>query len=367
MPTLVTNRRSRPHADSAPDAHWQQRAACVGRLLEFESSEAIARAMCGVCPVKGRCLDEALLEEGAVSPAYRDGVRGGLNPTERAALTGYRQHRKAATGGHIAGDIDEAERLLQAGELSDQDIARRTGLGRDSVGKLRRSLHLLPAGGPQAATPQEALERRTRAAEDGHLLWVGSSQAVIGGRKVKGTRLAFELGYGRQPEGRVDRACGAAGCVAWPHLTDSVLRRAARALPAPVEYLYGIQSGHWDREGDERWVPARVIRFPILKKTARRIYYAVGEGAETKLRSVDRAALEAEGEICRSRMTGWWEPDKFLYLEAPTVGPAPAPAADLGELRAAMTAAHPDRGGSVEAFTAAHAAYAAARALDAAA
>ncbi|MFE5675082.1 WhiB family transcriptional regulator [Streptomyces erythrochromogenes] len=366
MSTLVTNPRSRPHADSVTDTPWWALAECRGKRRSFESNEATARAMCAACPVKARCLDEALQEEGAVSPAYRDGIRGGLNPSQRAALTGYRQHPKASTGGHIAGDIDEAERLLRKGALSDQDIARRTGMGRDSVGRLRRALRLLPVGGPQAGTPQQALERRTQAGEDGHLLWVGSSQAIIGGRKVKGTRLAFELGYGRPPEGPVERSCGVAQCVAWTHLTDYVLRRAARdasrALPVPVEYLYGIESGRWE---GAHWVPARVVRFPILRKTERRIYYVRGCGAEGKLRHVDRAALEAEGEICRNKATGWWELDKFLYVAPPTIGPAPG--TNLGELRAAMTAAHPDRGGSVEAFTTAYAAYDQARRLDAAA
>lgn len=231
MSTLVTNHRSRPHADTDPAAHWAEAAKCRGRLADFASSEATARDMCAACPVRLRCLDAALQEEGTSAPAYRSEIRGGLTPLERAVLAGY-ERPKASTGGRIAGDMDEAERLLRAGTLTDREVADATGVGRDSVGKLRRTLGLNPLIDLRGATPQERLAQRTRPGQDGHVLWDGNESTIVSGRRVKGSRLAFEVGYGRRPEGSVKRTCDVDGCVAWQHLADRPLRDALAAQEA---------------------------------------------------------------------------------------------------------------------------------------
>jgi hypothetical protein len=48
---------------------------------------AVARAICSRCRVRAECLDEALRLE--IGP-WRFGVRAGLTPGERRALTGGR-------------------------------------------------------------------------------------------------------------------------------------------------------------------------------------------------------------------------------------------------------------------------------------
>jgi hypothetical protein len=118
--------------------------------------------------------------------------------------------------------------------------------------------------------------------------------------------------------------------------------------PAPVEFLYGIDSSVSD---DSRFYePPRVVRFRITKKTPRRIYYEAGY----LVRFVDRRRLEADGEVHR-KSAGWWERDATVYLQPPVLEQATAP--DLGVLKAAMAAAHPDRGGTHEAFIAARRRY----------
>ncbi|MFG2993975.1 WhiB family transcriptional regulator [Streptomyces sp. NPDC048257] len=230
MSTLVSNIRSRPHADTGRGAHWIDRAACADRQDEFRASTAAAKAICRGCPVRILCLDAALQEEGTAAPAYRADVRGGRDTHERAALAGY-QRPKAAPAGRCAGDMDEVERLLRMRTMSDQQITDATGVGRDSVGTLRRSLDIPPFLDPKPSTPQQRLALRTVQGPDGHLLWVGSPSTVVSGRRTKGPRLAFEVKYGRPPEGIVRRTCDTEGCVS--HLTDSVLRRAARQ-PSPT-------------------------------------------------------------------------------------------------------------------------------------
>jgi hypothetical protein len=42
-----------------------------------------AKRICSGCPVRGRCLSDAMAEEGTVSVQYRSGIRGGLTPEER--------------------------------------------------------------------------------------------------------------------------------------------------------------------------------------------------------------------------------------------------------------------------------------------
>lgn len=129
--------------------------------------------------------------------------------------------------------------------------------------------------------------------------------------------------------------------------------------PAAIEYLYGIDSTVAD---DSRYYePPRVVRFRITKKTPRRIYYLPRDGRPEQQRFVDRAVLERDGEVWR-KSAGWWEPDGRVYLKPPVIEQTQKPT--LAELKAAMAAAHPDRGGSDAAFIAARQRYEHARATN---
>lgn len=76
------------HPNTLPNAlSWAQQAACRGYdLSEFftESRTGMARAkrICASCPVRARCLDEALRAENDA----RYGVFGGLTAAERSKL-----------------------------------------------------------------------------------------------------------------------------------------------------------------------------------------------------------------------------------------------------------------------------------------
>lgn len=321
MSTLVSNARSRPHADTAPAAGWETRAACRGKLAEFEASEDAARKICATCPVTGECLAAALQEEGTSSARYRECVRGGLNPAERAALA-EPSPRTATVARVIVGDGEQAEALLRAGTLCIREIAAATGMSKSSVGKLRRSLGLALVPDPETKTPLERFTARTVPGEDGHLLWTGGPAVHVGdGREMSGLRLAFQLGYGRDPEGLVKAHCGTPRCVAWRHLADRPMRRSTVKAPCPApavperpEYLYGIEPGHWD--GEDVWVPVRVVPFRITRKTERRIYYIRRDLDVPEIGAVDRQKIEADGDIYRVS-SGWWEPDTRLYLTPP--------------------------------------------------
>lgn len=123
-----------------------------------------------------------------------------------------------------------------------------------------------------------------------------------------------------------------------------------------TEYLYAVKEGHFDGDDSRFFVPARVIRFSILKKTPKRIYYVrLDDGIRQKTAYVDRLKLETDGEIYNHGAGDWWAPDFHLYLAPPATEAIQKPT--LAELKAAMRAAHPDMGGSHEDFLRAHERY----------
>ena len=71
-------------------ASWVERASCRGKPMSlwfperFDSvSGRIGKAICATCPVRVCCLEQALIEE---ADGYRNGIRGGLSPSERGRL-----------------------------------------------------------------------------------------------------------------------------------------------------------------------------------------------------------------------------------------------------------------------------------------
>jgi hypothetical protein len=134
-----------------------------------------AKAVCRRCPA----LEACLLYAYEANPS--DGIFGGLTEAERRSLR---------------------RRSPRAGRLT--------------------PLHDTPPE-PEPATLEEAFQRRTQRTDDGHVLWLGAMQMKFQGEKLNPLRVAFQLGHGREPEGRVQRTCGRA-CLAPAHLTDSVIR-----------------------------------------------------------------------------------------------------------------------------------------------
>ncbi|MEU3603754.1 hypothetical protein ABZ714_34365 [Streptomyces sp. NPDC006798] len=118
--------------------------------------------------------------------------------------------------------------------------------------------------------------------------------------------------------------------------------------PKPVEYLYELWDANWD---DGPLGNYQILRWEITKKTARRIHF-VRNGHPG---FVDRQRIEANGEIFHRRFA------RTLHLNPPDI-PGPPKPPSLPELKAAMAAAHPDRGGTDAEFIAARQRYETARA-----
>ncbi|WP_331764450.1 hypothetical protein [Streptomyces anulatus] len=118
-------------------------------------------------------------------------------------------------------------------------------------------------------------------------------------------------------------------------------------ITAP-DYLYELWDANWD---DGPLGNYKVLRHEITKKTARRIYFVMN-GSRSAF--VDRQRIEADGEI-RHGYTR-----RLLHLNPPEI-PGQRESPSLPELKQAMADAHPDRGGTDEAFIAARARYERAR------
>ncbi|MFD4855078.1 WhiB family transcriptional regulator [Streptomyces atratus] len=176
---------------NAPDtlarpAEWRAKAACLGLLNLFfprdgkpESTDEL-RKVCASCPVRPRCLAEALIEERSEDEHRRAGMRGGLTAAERASLS--RRIRDTPPG--------------QETPLIVEVQARQT------------------------RTPASVFADRTTPLTDGHTAWKGSSPVTIHGQTYTPMQLAWEATYGRRPEGHLTADCGHKGCVTPDHLVD---------------------------------------------------------------------------------------------------------------------------------------------------
>lgn len=117
-----------------------------------------------------------------------------------------------------------------------------------------------------------------------------------------------------------------------------------------TEYLYELWDANWD---DGPFGNYQVLQHPITKKTAKRIYFTYATGAH-RGGFVDRQRIEADGEIYHGYTL------RRLHLNPPEI-PGQRKSPSLPELKQAMADAHPDRGGTHEAFIAARARYERAR------
>jgi hypothetical protein len=179
------------YTGSVPDTltrtgDWTAQGACKDtRDLMFpdNSTAGIAKAktVCSRCPVWRECLNDAL-----TTGDNQWGIRGGLKPEERRALT-----RKIAAGEAVTLTPRKARKPRNEGQ-------------------------------PRPKTLVEAVARRI-VHKDGHALWKGTPAVQFEGRQYTSWQAAFVAGHGREPVGVVLRTCDEQ-CVHYAHLTDAVIR-----------------------------------------------------------------------------------------------------------------------------------------------
>ncbi|WP_060887629.1 hypothetical protein [Streptomyces caniscabiei] len=130
----------------------------------------------------------------------------------------------------------DVRELLTAG-YGDRTIARRLNVSIGSVERAREAL-ALPAGrpGPKATgSPEDLFWRRAEPTDDGHLLWptyTPRNGSVIKHNNIRWSvhRIAFRIGHGRAPQGRVSTGCDRPGCVHPRHVEDEQMRNQYAAI-----------------------------------------------------------------------------------------------------------------------------------------
>ncbi|MFF7610714.1 WhiB family transcriptional regulator [Streptomyces lavendulae] len=141
-----------------------------------------AKGFCGLCPVRMECAQWAL------SRGLEHGIWGGLDEIQRRRL------RRKHTAAELA-DPAALDRIVQAEWKARADDAL-----------------------------VEAYLTRTAQEEDGHVRWLAKRELSVRGRTFNPAQLAFEVGYGRCPQGAVKAQCGRRACVAAEHLADDRIR-----------------------------------------------------------------------------------------------------------------------------------------------
>ena len=134
--------------------------------------------------------------------------------------------------------------------------------------------------------------------------------------------------------------------------------------------LWAIEAGFYDFAA-RQWVHSRLVRLPIVKRTAKRIFFLrSSEPGEYEQGYVDRQQFEAQGWVWSSRYDKIYATPPKVPADEPLIPPsfagsyraATVPAdVELKRLKAAMANAHPDRGGTDAEFIAARRRYVEAR------
>lgn len=126
---------------------WLLRALCRGKRTWYDDGEAdpeLAREVCDRCPVRARCLDEALDFEAGVAISGRFGVWAGLTPAQRISV----EKRNAVACPVCSAPFDP--RLVRSGVVRcPADPAH-----------VDRALEPIPDGGDQFSRRQLAVARR---------------------------------------------------------------------------------------------------------------------------------------------------------------------------------------------------------------
>jgi hypothetical protein len=195
--------------------------------------------------------------------------------------------------------------------------------------------------------------------------WTDTEAAAIQAAK----QCIYDLAAGRAGKGIVSHGSAA-------HRLKELNRAKRRARPAPAttdarptEYLFAEHSYDPDWPPYERVWSIRA--FPIVRKTKKRIYYklrwlewireidapdlsepqgirVVDMRLEEAIAFADREELERTGRT--TKYGGNWgsvlRDDYELFLKPPAARDLEPEIPDLRQLKAAMAAAHPDRGGS---------------------
>lgn len=120
--------------------------------------------------------------------------------------------------------------LIREGH-SNRYIGRALHTNPKRAARIRAEEDLPPAERRQGLTVEQKWATYAKPAEGGHMRWTGrlrdgTPNLVHQHVNHSARRIAFRLGHGREPVGRVLPDCRVSWCIAPGHTTDQVVRRA---------------------------------------------------------------------------------------------------------------------------------------------
>lgn len=128
---------------------------------------------------------------------------------------------------------DQVIALLHAGH-SDATVARQLHIRTSRVSDYRKTAGLPPVKpGPTPTAVEERFQRLAQPTDDGHLLWPQTTPPIRlrnAGRKEAARTIAFRIGKGRNPIGRLTTGCDQPGCIHPQHVEDQPMRDTYRAI-----------------------------------------------------------------------------------------------------------------------------------------
>ncbi|WP_042400334.1 hypothetical protein [Streptacidiphilus carbonis] len=184
----------------------------------------------------------------------------------------------------------------------------------------------------------------------------------------KANRAAVLLAVGQYASIRInddDAELKLAAVIAEKHAQAKAEDKKRTAAGETPVNLYAVERGYYDH-GACHWVHSRIVRLPVTKTTPRRIYFLrSSEPGEYERGYIDRQDFEARGWVYSSRYNKIYAKPPELPNDKPFIPPpfrseypyAPVSELELKRLKIAMRDAHPDKGGSSEAFIKARAEY----------
>ena len=126
--------------------------------------------------------------------------------------------------------------LLRDGH-SNREIGRILHTNPNRVAAIRAELDVPPYKPEPALTLEQRWTVHAKPVAGGHMRWEGSLRGctpnlVYRQHNYSARRVAFQIGHGRQPIGKVLPGCGLSWCVAPACATDEPMRRADLAYKA---------------------------------------------------------------------------------------------------------------------------------------
>jgi hypothetical protein len=119
--------------------------------------------------------------------------------------------------------------LIREGH-SDREIGRLLHTNPKRAGRIRRELDAPKAARGTTITRDQAWNTHAKPVDGGHMQWTGAIREKTcpvmkhAGINYSARRIAFEIGHGRTPVGRVLPGCDYPGCIAPACTTDQPMR-----------------------------------------------------------------------------------------------------------------------------------------------